>query len=210
MQTRLHVVLIVGLAAIVWAAVLWVRGVPLTWDHAAPFAITVTAVTAVLILFEKYLWRWPIFKGWLVRRPLVHGTWRVTLQSNWRNPQTGAAIGPISAVMTIRQTYSRLSLRLFTQESSSFLLAGKIVEQDDGVFQIAGVYQNNPNVHLRGDRSEIHHGALLLEIQGNPPQQLAGEYWTDRGTRGSLKLDNRRSILVSSFQEGAALCDLGA
>ena len=186
-------------------AALLLRGIPITWDYAWPFAITVSVVTAVVILFDQKLWRLPIFKRWLVRQPNVRGTWHVTLQSDWKDPGTGAGIDPIECVMVIRQTFSKISLRLFTTESSSLVLAGKIVEQDDGVFEIAAVYQNTPSVHLRGQRSEIHHGALLLEIQSDPARVLNGHYWTDRLTKGSLRLADRRDCIVSNYEEGAAL-----
>lgn len=208
MPIRLFIGLIIGLAFAVWVAALFARGVEITWEHAWPFTITVSVVSLIALTFERVLWKWPIFRGWLVRRPHVQGTWRVHLQSNWIDPHTGEQAVPIDCVMTIRQTFSTLSLRLYTEESSSFLLAGKLIEQDDGVFQIAGVYQNNPSVHLRGQRSEIHHGALLLEIMGDPPKSLRGHYWTDRATKGSLDLTERRTQLVSTYEDGARIYKL--
>ena len=105
-------------------------------------------------------------------------------------------------MMTIRQTYSRFSARMVTRESSSFLVAHKIEQQNDGIFQLFGTYQNTPDIALRGKRSEIHYGALLLEIQGDPPKSLAGHYWTDRGTKGSLELRDRIPEVLTNYQEG--------
>ena len=82
--------------------------------------------------------------------------------------------------MAVRQSLTTLSMRLMTAESSSRLIAYKMVEENDGVFLVTGVYTNTPKLELRGDRSEIHYGALLLQVLGDPPISLEGHYWTDR------------------------------
>jgi hypothetical protein len=76
----------------------------------------------------------PIFKGWLVNQPNLQGTWKVLLKSDWVNPETKQQVASIECIMTIRQTYSRFSARLFTRESSSYLVAHKIEQQNDGIF----------------------------------------------------------------------------
>jgi hypothetical protein len=75
--------------------------------------------------------------------------------------------------------------------------------QDDDVYQLVGVYQNKPDVTLRGQRSEIHYGAMLLDIRGDPPTSLSGHYWTDRDTKGTIELTERTAELAASFREGA-------
>jgi hypothetical protein len=73
------------------------------------------------------------------------------------------------------------------------------------LYELAGVYRNTPQVHLRGERSEIHYGALLLELKGDPVNGLQGHYWTDRQTRGTLELSNRQKRLVNDYAEAARL-----
>lgn len=204
MLNRTHITLIILLAALVWWGTLAALGVPVSSAYLKPFAITVSVLTALCVLFDKWLWRWRIFKGWLVKRPVLNGTWEVQLHSSWVGPGMPEA-DPIHAIMVVRQTYSLMNVRLFTKESSSFLIAHKLVLQDDGVFQLAAVYQNTPDIHLRGTRSEIHFGALLLEVKGDPPKALDGHYWTDRGTKGSLKLKNWRKKLATNFEDGQGM-----
>jgi hypothetical protein len=199
MLTRAHVTIIVGLAAAVWGATLLSQGLPLTWQYIKPFAVTVSVVSAACVIFERWAWRWIIFKGWLVDVPHLQGTWSASLVSSWVDPKTGERLAPISAVMVIRQSFSTFSARLFTRESSSFFVAHKIVRQNDGVFQLFGVYQNTPDIALRGDRSEIHFGALMLEVRGDPALKLEGHYWTDRATKGSLTLSDRKSALATGY-----------
>jgi hypothetical protein len=208
MLNRLHITMLVILAAAIWGAGLYVLGIPLTWDHVKPFSLTVFVLAAIMILFERWLWKWPIFRGWLVKSPNIQGTWHVALRSADVDPKREKRMQPIECVMVFRQTFSTLSMRLHSDESSSTLVAYKIVQQNDGVFEVMGVYQNEPQIHLRGDRSEIHYGALKLAINGEPVVSLQGHYWTDRETKGSLKLTNRKKQLVASFDEGARLYGL--
>ena len=103
--------------------------------------------------------------------------------------------------MAVRQSLTTLSMRLMTAESSSRLIAHKMVEENDGVFLVTGVYTNTPKLELRGDRSEIHYGALLLQVLGDPPISLEGHYWTDRNSRGSMRLSNKKKAIFSTYEE---------
>ena len=88
-----------------------------------------------------------------------------------------------------------------TAESSSWLVAHKIVEENDGVFLVTGVYTNTPKLKFRGDRSEIHYGALLLQVLGDPPTTLEGHYWTDRDSSGAMRLSDKKNVLFSTYEE---------
>jgi hypothetical protein len=208
MLTRTHITIFLSLAVATWAIALLVLHLPVTWEDSKPFALTATTLSIACVIFDKWIWKWPIFKGWLVNQPDLHGTWKVLLKSDWVNPETKQQVAPIECIMTIRQTYSRFSARLFTRESSSYLVAHKIEQHNDGVFQLFGTYQNTPDLMLRGKRSEIHYGALVLEVRGDPPKSLVGHYWTDRGTRGSLELSDRILKILSGYQEGISRFNL--
>lgn len=193
---RIHVTLIVGVTVAVWAIVLAVRGTAITWDHFVPFGTAVTALTLMLHAFNSTCWRWGIFKGWLVQRPNLNGTWKVIIENE--------VVGRISGYMVFRQTFTSLTARLYTQESASASVTTAILQSPDCVFQVASTYQNEPRPDLRGVRSEIHFGAFLLDVHGDPPARLTGKYWTDRKTGGSVTLSDRKAKLVTSFDEGAA------
>lgn len=81
-----------------------------------------------------------------------------------------------------------LTIRLLTAESQSLTVAERILTDSDGLFRIACVYRNEPNADLRGDRSEIHYGAMNLAIETTPQRRMSGHYWTDRDTRGTIEL----------------------
>jgi hypothetical protein len=202
MLTRTHITTLLVLTVIVWGATLVALGLPISWQYITPFTLTVTTLTTACLAFERWCWRWPIFQGWLVKQPHIQGTWKAHLVSDWIDPETNRRIEPIECIMVVRQTFSSLSARLFTRESSSFLVAHNLVHHNDGVFQLVGVYQNTPQISLRGERSEMHYGALLLEVRGDPPTALMGHYWTDRGTKGALELRDRVPDLLSAYEEG--------
>ena len=121
--------------------------------------------------------------------PDLRGTWSVRLDTDWLDGGSGAPHDPIEAFFAVTQTFSKLQLRLLTLESESWLLAYRIDPSPKGPgYQIFAVYLNQPVSHLRGARSEIHYGGMVLDTHGlsRRPNGLAGEYWTDRGTKGTI------------------------
>tara|TARA_B110000503_G_C7028182_1_gene362796 strand:+ start:79 stop:714 length:636 start_codon:yes stop_codon:yes gene_type:complete len=210
MLSRLHISSFIGLTIAAWLLALWVHGMPvLGLDFLRPFSLVVGIVGLIVGVFVKTAWAWPIFRGWYVRRPDLRGTWEVTLESNWINPETKKGVPPIEGYISVRQTLTGLSLRLMTKESRSRLVAHSIELEDDGIYRISAIYRNEPRVELQGDRSEIHYGSLLLEIYGTPPVSMEGHYWTDRGTRGTMKILGRKNKVRDTFESAQALCQCG-
>lgn len=199
MLSRIQVQVILGLAVIAWAVMLFVEGVPLKAKYLGPYSVVVTVVVVGLILFDRWLWRIPPAPR-LLRHPVLSGTWRGTLRSNWVNPETNATLDPIVVYFAIRQTYSTISLRMMTRESSSVSLVAALEGRGDGVPRVTSTYENQPGVLIQ-DRSRIHHGALLLEVHGMPADRLDGWYWTDRDTKGEVVLELRNRKVFSSFEE---------
>lgn len=203
MLTRTHVSSFIALTIAVWLLALWLQGMPvLSADFVKPFGTVVGVITLVVTLFNKYMWSWKIFKGWYVKRPDLRGTWKVELKSSWIEPNTGNAVEPIYGYAVVRQTLTFMSLRLMTNESRSVLVAHSIEQQeDDSLFKLVGVYRNEPKIELQGLRSEIHHGSFALEIHGSPVYELEGHYWTDRATKGGMKLYDRTEKLYDTYEQ---------
>ena len=202
MPSKNQLTALMAVAVLVWAALLWWQGVTPSPSWLRPFSGVVAALMLLLAAFNTWLWKWPIFRGWLVNGPVIEGTWRVVLQTRWKNPETGVVPGPITGYMTIRQKYDTLSMRLMTKESSSVLLGAEILTESDGTRSIVGVYRNEPMMAVR-DRSRIHHGALLLNVSGATPARLVGKYWTDRDTAGDMELSERKPRLFEDFDSAA-------
>lgn len=200
-QTYVLVYVIFGL----WSLLALYNGITVKANWFSSLSLVAAAIFGLLLLFEKWMWRCRIFQGWLVKRPRIWGTWRATLHSNYKNPDTGQTIGPVHAFMLIRQTYSRVSLRLMTPESCSDVIAVDLRDGEMGCFSLASVYQNTPRLSVRG-RSPIHFGALLLQIPANEEKVLTGHYWTDREpeTRGEVELSDRRKAYYYTYQAATA------
>jgi len=193
-----YVKAIIYTAVAVWAIALLVSGQKLSSDLLRPLS-TVTSVMVLLsVAFELWLWKLPFLHGWLVKRPVIEGTWRVELRSNWKDPVTGAGIPPVDGYVVIRQSLLNLSLRLLTKESSSSLVGTEIVCSVDGLYCVSGVYRNEPRYQDRG-HSQIHYGAVWLQVVDTPTQMLQGHYWTDRQTAGDMVLTERQKTKFQDF-----------
>ena len=204
MLSRLHLSAILVLAAALWGGLLVVEGVSVNGAWLRPFSTVVGVLLLLLAAFDLWAWRLRVLNGWFVPRPDLRGTWRVELQSDWKNPATDSGVGPIVAFLVVRQTFSTLSVRMLTAESASELVAAEINKASDGTYRLAAVYRNEPNLSVR-DRSPIHYGAIVLDVQGDPVKGLAGYYWTDRNSRGELRTLARHVSTAGSFQEAQGL-----
>lgn len=204
MIEKLHLTTVLLVAAVLWGILLFLDGVLVSISWLKPLSAVAGVLLILLSAFDLYLWRLPFLRSWFVRRPLVDGTWKAEVHSNWRNPEGGAASQVVNGFMVVRQTFSRLSLRLLTAESQSELLGAEVLRADDGSYRIVGVYRNEPRLGVR-DRSPIHYGGLVLQVVGSPPVRLAGHYWTDRDTAGEIVLSDRRTVRVDDMISGTKL-----
>ena len=202
---RVHIAFFVAIAALVWWITLIYQGTPVTWEHAMPFSVVVSALGVLGIVFDCFLWRFRLFHGWLVKRPDLRGTWRVEIQPSYINPTTQRRGSTIICYMGIEQTLSELKMHLMTPESESWSIASQIRPSPSGNgYQAICVYNNKPNIHLRDKRiSEIHNGALIIDTHGSGfrPDAFTAEYWTDRKTMGIMDFNNRVGRVFTHFED---------
>ena len=150
---------------------------------------TIPLVLVVCAFFVSYAWRWRIFSGWLVPFPDLNGTWQGRIQSTWRNPNTGAVPPPIPVMLSIKQSFTRLSCVMRTAEMTSHsFLADFWLDGDEQVRKIGYSYRSSPLPTVR-DRSQPHDGTAVFEIVGKPATRLKGVYWSDRKTTGEITLN---------------------
>jgi len=194
MISRTQLSAIVGVTALVWGIALLASGLNINAQFFKPFSLVTGVVAGAVSLFDLWLWRLRVLRGWFVKRPYLRGTWRVEL----RPSRSAGDERIITGYMAVRQTYSTISMRLMTEESRSELLGADIVHSPDGLFRVAGVYTNEPRISAR-ERSPIHNGAFLLQVQGNPATSLEGHYWTDRATLGEMRVSGRLDKIFDTF-----------
>jgi SMODS-associating 2TM, beta-strand rich effector domain len=193
---------LVTIIAAVWAVAMLIGGIGTPAGMWRLFSTVTGSVGVLLLVFETYLWRLPFLHPWLVAVPNLRGVWKTEIRSNWVNPETNQGIAPIKAYMVVRQTYSGVSMRLITKESTSKLMASTILREQDGLYAVIGVYCNEPKHSVR-DRSPIHYGSLVLHVVGQPVSTLGGHYWTDRGTQGELYLSKCKNLFPQDFESAA-------
>lgn len=192
-----------GVILLIWVGVLQATHTPLAinWEAVKKLPDVVTIFVVLSVIFTKWLWRLPIFRGWLVQVPYIQGTWAGDLQSTWVNPKTGQGIPPLKMILVVRQTFSAMSCTMFTKESESFSRAAQIAfEKESGLVTVSYNYTNRSKADIR-HRSPIHDGAAHLRVVTLPHRMLEGEYWTGRCTTGTMKLEFRSKDLLEAFPD---------
>jgi len=199
---RKHFTCLIAVGAVVWAILLFLDGVPVSGALIRPFSSAVTAVVIAWKLFDKWMWRWRVFRWWFVSIPDIQGTWKGTLASNWQ--RSGEAIRDQQVFFTVKQSYSSIRAQLFTAESASQTLVAAIAQEGEA-FVLSSIYRNIPRILQRGSKSPMHFGAVRFELAGNPPYSMIGEYWTDRDTKGELVFEERTSTVAHNYSEALQL-----
>lgn len=203
MKSERQLTALVWWVALIWALLLVGEGVVPSLSLFKPLETAAGIVILSLAAFDQWLWHWRLFHGWLVDRPDLRGTWRVNISSTWVDPSKAGTETSIEGYLVVKQTYSDLSLRLYTAESESWLRGSEILCNQDDTFDIVAVYMNEPKLEFR-NRSPIHQGAFKLSVRGDPPRELQGHYWTDRNTQGSLVASDHRPERFDSFETARA------
>jgi hypothetical protein len=196
MISRVQLSALLLLAASAWGIAIVLEGVQVTAVWFRPFSIVLGVLVLLLGITDRWLWRVRWLRPWLFKVPLVQGTWKATI----RPTAPDGAPRKVEAFMVIRQTLSTVSLRLLTAESQSETLSARVVGCEDGVWRVAAVYRNTPRLQVRS-RSPLHHGALLLDVQGDPAEAMTGQYWTDRLSQGEISLSARHHVLAHAFDQ---------
>ncbi len=182
--TRIVTLLVSG----IYSIVLWASGIQLPGLARFIVSILPTVVAALLVVWDLEFWRVPGVQR-LTRRPDLRGLWHVTL-----TPHPDSAIpaggnrGPIEAFMEVSQSYWSIHLRLYSEESSSKSTAASWLPTfENGVDGLTFTYLNTPETAV-SHRSPRSAGACNLDTTSLKPQEIEGRYFTDRLTKGDMRL----------------------
>ncbi len=162
--------------------------------------IVATADCFAYFVFTVWLWRWKRFQGWLIPFPDLNGTWQGDIQTNWKDAE-GNIPAPIPTILTIKQSFGRMScvMRTGEMESHSYL-EGFCIDKEGQVRRLCYSYTSRPKAFLR-ERSTPHDGTMLFNIIGEPVHKLEGEYWTQRKTTGTVTLSFRTNQQLDEIPE---------
>lgn len=194
---------VIFVAAGIWAAMLLLQGVDVGTALFKPLSSVIGITILVLGFYDRRLWRWRWLRR-LQKQPILHGTWKGTLQTTWSDPDTEETPGPIDVYMVVRQTASTVAFDMHTAESSSSTTAGSLDAAESGAWVLSGSYLNRPQVLIQ-HRSRVHRGSAVLEVHVGPSTLIEGVYWTDRDTKGSLRFTQHADATVTHTEHAAAL-----
>lgn len=185
----MFIYLIVGLSIIIYLGFLLYSGFESlkTKGFLKPIPKVGSIIFIITIIFSKWLWKWKLFYDWLVPFPNLNGTFRGHINSTWVNPETGERPAPIPCILTIKQSFLKISCIMRTDEMTSYSFNEDfILDKDKQLKQLCYSYDSNPKSNVR-DRSPKHSGTIKFSIV-DKPLGLGGEYWTERKTTGDINL----------------------
>lgn len=194
---------VIAVTAITWVAAAKIFGLPDTfWEAIIPFFTAVTVTSISLFFYDRILWRYYTVRRWIAQLPDLQGVWKVTITPVKLDDQSEQSLDSVIGYAQFDQTASSLNMRLYTEDSRSTTIAYAIKEIEKSQFRLAIVYQNKPRLKERVREGTIHDGAAVYEFRGYSPEKVAGEYWTEKPTRGEIELSDRRRDEIDSYDAG--------
>jgi hypothetical protein len=189
-----------GMFAFCFIGLAYVTGTPVT-DIQSALKTAYKTIPVILIIwlgFKAYAWRWRVFRGWLVPFPDLEGTWQGTIQTTWKDVNEVTSV-PIPVILTIKQSFGRVSCVMRTAEMSSWsYLADFWLDTDEQIRKLGYCYTSSPSLTVT-DRSQPHDGTMVFEIVGEPVEKLKGIYWTTRKTTREVTLTYRCANRLEEF-----------
>ena len=158
-------------------------------------------IPVILGLWGLFVWKgWKIkrLNGWLVPFPNLNGTWEGTIQTTWKH-EDGTIPGPIPVILTVKQSFTRISCVMRTGEMTSRShFADFWIDGDEQLRNLGYSYTSVPSA-LIVDRSPAHDGTVTFEIIGDPVTKLKGTYWTARKTTGEITLTFKTKEMLDEY-----------
>lgn len=171
----------------VWSLVILVAGFRLDGLIAKGLSGLPLLLVLVFAAFDAYVWRLKLIQK-IIQHPDLRGTWQGALVSIREGPAgRDTEYEPIPVFLVIWQTYLTISISLISAESRSRSIIAVLEQNNRDDFTVYYHYGNVPDLRFRV-RSPIHAGGSRLDIAGLRPLTIGGEYWTDRNTRGSYRV----------------------
>ena len=109
----------------------------------------ITGVTLILLVIERWAWRWPGMRH-VLRMPDVAGTWRVGLESSYQGEGGGAQ----TIYLVVHQTYSTIVVEVLTARIRSCSDTANLTKRGTR-HVLAYVYRAEPSA-LEREGNEPH------------------------------------------------------
>jgi len=145
-------------------------------------------------VFDKYLWRQHLLgRVGIVKVPDLRGVWKGYVTSSYDVHSTR-----YECTIEIRQTWTRISLALKTNNSQSVSVTATVFTENRDAVEICYEYLNEPRAD--GKISLHAHRGTTRLVLSSDCQAFQGEYYTgrDRQTYGVLNFTR----MIEGSQEG--------
>lgn len=144
--------------------------------------VTITTV----VLFAS--WRWiPPLQGLIF--PYLGGRWEGILEFEKEGEDgAGAEIGTREAKAEVKHRLTGISMILETAESISSTLVVHAERKDFGRYRLYYVYLNERKEGTIGAGVK-YRGLAIIGIETGTPMRMAGNYFTESGGKGVLRLE---------------------
>ncbi|MBN3945015.1 MAG: hypothetical protein HWQ38_00365 [Nostoc sp. NMS7] len=124
--------------------------------------------------FDKFLWCQQFKFISFSSIPNLRGTWVGVIHSSY-----GGGTDVPGVILYTRQTWTRINLRLVTQNSSSYSIMAAVNTHDSSEPSLKYEYMNEPSA-LSVNTMNAHRGTANLQLSPDG-KELAGDYFTGRG-----------------------------
>ena len=153
--------------------------------------------------FERWLWKWGLLQGWLVKFPNISGTWDSVSYSKTFQSQHAAKV-------TIKHEFEKISYTARTAHSMNSAINAQLMKSPNGQTMLVVVYHNDI-IGEEAEHTAEHYGCCRLTLERPQGEKLPtsnwilrGEYWTtkvrdrtqERGTVGSIVLTWQRDAII--------------
>lgn len=153
---------------------------------AAPSGLAIFG--GLFLFFDRFVWCSPVLYSWgIIKIPNLNGSWEASI----RNSQGSGA--PIKATVQIHQTYTKMKIRLETENSCSLSKMAAFEMADPSYFFLRYEYIAE---YKRDQDSNIlrHYGVTCVELRSfdhNFIDSQAATYYTEQGrdTHGNILIN---------------------
>tara|TARA_R110000764_G_scaffold195666_1_gene280851 strand:- start:917 stop:1546 length:630 start_codon:yes stop_codon:yes gene_type:complete len=207
-KDELKIIVTISITLAILVGVVYLLVLDLGFDfsngvRAASFGISTT--TIFWTFYFSIGWRLWGF-NWIFYRPNLQGTWSGILKSDWKN-KNGEKVGDIEFYIVVRQSFLRIHFTTFTESfigisySETFSLKKEI-----GLKNVAYLYRKETS---QEDNKVLQEGATELRLIDSKPRELEGKYWSNRKTKGKIKVRFVSYKIVDSFNDAKSLKNNG-
>lgn len=180
-------------AAIALVAV-WVTTGKFDLTYTKAIVSASSVVIMGLLAFDSWAWRfWPF--RLIVRKPILHGTWKMEQRTSYE-PRANETM---EAYLVIDQAFTGIrQIRGLYEISNSYSLTADL-SVDRSQCTVSFIFRSEAGtMHREGNPPS--RGASVLQVGRRPSLHLEGDYWMERGTKGSVKSVGYIRKLYGTFE----------